>query len=270
MCRKFGSSKAKWGPSSPAISHARIPDEIRVRAWPNVYVVKMPKPENFGGGGWGSGIFLGAVSGEHVCSWLILLWCWYYLWGFSEHKIDLSCCQFHCRQKQQTQGLFMCLHFHRIAPRCLVLCGLVGRGGVTKRACREGRVPEDESSHECAESELSKRFCQARSCQRTPCSLCSSVTLTITEHPLCIQLWARRWEHIYKLTLSLHKPWETFTLKKQRRMKLTLPCWNIIRLPSKKSLLHQWSEVTIWPQHSHELFVDSEHPSSHSDPQFHL
>lgn len=126
----------------------------------------------------------------------------------------------------------------------LWFCGVVG-GGVTKRECREGRVPGRREHSHGQQSQSQQAHGQARSCQRTPCSLCSSVTLTITEHPLGIQLWARHWEHIYKLTLSLHKPWEIFTLKTTENEVDIALLITIIRLPSKKSLLHQWSEVTI-------------------------
>ena len=50
-------------------------------------------------------------------------------------------------KNKQTQGLFMCLHFHRIAPPLLFalwFCGVVG-GGVTECAGK-GEYQEDEST----------------------------------------------------------------------------------------------------------------------------
>lgn len=79
----------------------------------------------------------------------------------------------------------------------LWFCGVVG-GGVTKRACREGRVPgRRESTVMSSRVRVSRLMVKPGAVRRTPCSLCSSVTLTITEHPLCIQLWARRLRNTY-------------------------------------------------------------------------
>ena len=74
----------------------------------------------------------------------------------------------------------------------LWFCGVVG-GGVTKRVCREGRIPgRQEHSHgQQSHSQQVTVKPGAVSGLLAPRAV-QSRHQTFTEHPLCIQPWARR------------------------------------------------------------------------------